>query len=130
MLYAKLHPDDNILIDDTLFAVSPGTNAGTATRLIGIFATSEEFVVMIFGDVDVVISEFGTFVVEGAGIGDHFLESRGVDLVCDWFAVNGIAREVVLYFIGPISVVVCVEAGRSLNSGFRNGVADTVRIEI
>lgn len=130
MLYAKLHPNHNVLVDDILFAVSPGTNAGTATRLIGVFAASEEFVVMVFGDVDVVISELGTFVVEGAGIGNHFLESRGVDLVCNWFAINGIAGEVVLYLVGPVSVVVCIEAGRSLNSGFRNGVADAVRVEI
>lgn len=129
VLQAELHPDDNIVVDDVFLAISPGTDTGTATGLIGVFAASEELVAVVFGDVDVVVSELGTLVVEGARVGDHLLEGGGVDLVGDWLSVDGVAGEVILNFVGPVRIVVCVETGGLLDSGFGNGVTYAVRVE-
>ncbi len=84
---------------------------------------------MVPGDVEVVVGEFGALVVEGGGVRDHFLEARRVDLVADGFAVDGVPGGFVQDFEGAGGVVVCVEAGGLLDGGFRDGVADSVRVK-
>ena len=115
MLKTKLYPDDDVIIDDILFAVGPRTNACAATRLVGVLATRVQLVVVILGDVDVVISELGTFVVEGAGMGDHLLEGWSMDFVGYCLVVDGIPRIVVLDLVGPVGAIVGIKTTGLLN---------------
>ena len=115
MLKTELYPDDDIIVDDILFAVGPRTNACAATRLVGVLASGVQLVVVILGDVNVVISELGTFVVEGAGMGDHLLERRSMDFVGYCLLVDGIPRIIILDLVGPVGVVVGVKTTGLLN---------------
>ena len=63
---------------------------------------------MVLGDVDVVVSELGAFMVEGIGIRDHFLEIRGVDFIADCFAIDGISGGFVKDFEGAGGVIIGV----------------------
>lgn len=130
MLQTKLQPHHYILIHDGLLTVRPGAYPGPAAGLVRVFAAGVELAVAVFGDVEIVVGELGAFVVEGVGVGEHFLEGRGVDFVADSFAVDGVAGGLVEDFEGAAGVVVGVEAGRLFDRGFRDGVADAVGVEV
>ncbi len=109
--------------------VRPSAHAGAAAGLVGVFPAGEELVVAVGGDVDVVVGELGALVVEGVGVGEHFLEGRHVDLVGDGLAVDGVAVGYVLDLVSAVGVVVDVETGGVLDEIFLDGVADAVGIE-
>ena len=111
VLQPKLQPHDDVLVQDGLPAVRPRAHPGPAAGLVRVPAAGVELAVVVSGDVDVVVGELGAFVVEGVGVGDHFLEGGGVDLVADGFAVDGVAGGFVEDLEGAGGVVVCVEAG-------------------
>ena len=130
MLQPELQPHHYILIHDGLPAVRPRAHPGPAAGLVRVLAAGVELAVAVFGDVDVVVGELGALVVEGVDVGEHFLEGRGVDLVANCFAVDGVAGGFVEDLEGAAGVGVCVEAGGLFDSGFRDDVADAVGVEV
>ena len=64
VLQPELDPNYDILIDDVILTVGPGTHAGAAAGLVRVFAAGVELVVAVAGDIDVVVGEFGALVVE------------------------------------------------------------------
>lgn len=130
VLEPKLQPDDNVRVHDGLRAPGPRAHPGPAARLVRVLAPGVELAVAVAGDVDVVVGELGALVVEGGRVRDHFLEGRGVDAVADRFAVDGVAGGFVEDLEGAGGVGVGVEAGGFPDGGFRDGVADAVRVEV
>lgn len=108
MLQSELDEDDQIRVRDVVVSVGPGAHAVPATGLVCVFAAGVEFVVAVFGDVDVVVGEFGALVVEAVVVGEHFLEGWGDDFVADRLAVDGVLDGWVLDFEGAVVVAVDV----------------------
>ena len=130
VLQSELDEDDEVGVGDVFVAAGPGAYAVAAPGLVCVFAARVEFAVVVFCDVDVVVGEFGAFVVEALGVGQEFLEGGGDDFVADWFSVDGVFDGGILDFEHPVGIGVEVEAARILDEGLRDGVADTVRVEV
>ena len=130
MVDAELDPDDDVLVFDIVLARGPGAHARAAAGLVGVPAAGVEFAVGVGGDVDVVVGELGALEVEAAGVGEHFLEGRGVDLVGDGFAVDGVADVGVLDLEGAVGVRVEVDAGGRVDDRFVDDVAVAVRVPV
>ena len=90
VLQPELQPEHNVGVDDGLPAVRPRAHPGAPARLVRVLAAGVELAVVVPGDVEVVVGEFGALVVEGGGVRDHFLEARRVDFVADGFPVDGV----------------------------------------
>ena len=130
MINPELDPEDNILVDDVVLAVRPGTHTGATARLVGVEAAGVELAVAVGGDVEVVVGELGALVVEGLRVGEDFLEGRGDDLVADGFVVDGVADGGVLDLEGAVGVGGEVEAGGVGDEGLGDGVAGAVRVPV
>ena len=130
VLEPELEPEDDVGVDDGLAAVRPRAHPGAAARLVRVPAAGVELAVAVPGDVDVVVGELGALVVEGARVRHHLLEGRGVDLVADGLAVDGVPGGLVEDLEGAGRGGVGVQAGRLGDRGFRDGVADAVGVEV
>lgn len=69
MIDSKLDKYDQILIDNRIFPIRPRSHACAAAALIGIFSSGVQFVVTVRDGVNVMITKFGTLVIEGVFIG-------------------------------------------------------------
>lgn len=127
---AELDPDDDVLVLDVVLARGEGAHAGAAARLVGVLAAGVELVVAVGGDVDVVVGELGALEVEGGRVGEHLLEGRGVDLVGDGLAVDGVGDRRVLDLEGAVDVVVEVVAAGRGDGRAVHRVADAVGVEV
>ena len=96
MLEAKLDEEDEICIRDVVVAVRPRAHPVAAAGLVRVLAAGVEFAVAVPRDVEVVVGELGALVVEALAVGEEFLEGRGVYLVADGVAVDGVADRGVL----------------------------------
>lgn len=78
MVDAELNEDNEIVVDDVVFAIRPVAHAGTAAGLVGVLSATVQLVFTVLDSVDVVVGEFGSLVIEAVGIGDDLLEkARG-----------------------------------------------------
>lgn len=126
----KLDPDDNVIILHVILTISERTHTGTTARLVGVFSSGVELAVPVGCDVNVVVCELGTFVVERFLVREHLLEGRNVNFVGDGFSVDWVLDGGVLDLEGAVDVVVeIVAAGDGDRLGF-NGVTDTVGVEV
>lgn len=82
------------------------------------------------GDVYVVVTEFGSFVMETIFIGEQFLEGGSVDFIGDWLAVYGVLDRGILDFERSVGVEVKVEAAGCSDGCFGYGVAYSVGVEV
>ena len=130
MLQAELHEQHEIRVGDVFLAVRPRAHALPAAGLVGVFPARVEFAVVVADGVEVVVGELGALVVVAFGVGEHFLEGRGVDFVGDGFVVDWVADGGVLDLEDAVGVVVDFEAGGCGHEGFVDGVADAVRVEV
>ena len=130
MLQPKLHINHQIGVDDVFVPARPRAHALTAARLIRILPAGVELAIGVFGDVQIVIRKLGALVVVAFRIRNHFLERRRMDLVSDWLPIDRVAHGSVLDLKDAVGVGIKVEACRSLNERFLDGVAHTVGVEV
>lgn len=130
MIDSKLDKYDQILIDNRIFPIRPRSHACAAAALIGIFSSGVQFVVTVRDGVNVMITKFGTLVIEGVFIGQNFLERGRVDFVGDGFTIDGVAFVDVLDFESAIDGIVDVVASAGFYDGFLGKVACAVRVEV
>lgn len=130
MVDTKLDPDDNILVENVVLAISPCPHTVAATGLISVGSAGIELVRSVFCDVDVVVCEFGAFVVEGGRVREHLLEIRRHNFVGNGFVIDGVAYGGGLDFEETIGVAVQVQTGRCSDGGFSDHVACSERVEV
>ena len=104
MVDAELDKDNQIVVDDVVFAVRPAAHAGTTARLVRVLSTAVKLVFAVLNGVDVVVGELGPLVVEAVGVREDFLERWRVDLVSDRFAVDWVPDAGVLDLEGSVGV--------------------------
>ena len=61
---AKLHKDDEVLINNRLSSLRPATHASAASALVGVLATRKELVIVILDGIDIAVRELSPLVVE------------------------------------------------------------------
>lgn len=83
VVYSELDVDDDVVVEDVFVAGGPGSHACAAAGLVCVLASGVEFAVDVFDDVDVMVCEFGAFVVVAVCVGEHVLEWWSVDFVAD-----------------------------------------------
>lgn len=135
MLHPELDPHHDVVAlairaRDGVLPIGPGAHALAAAGLVGVHAAGVELAVAVLGHVDVVVGELGALVVEGLGMGEHLLEGRGVDLVGDRFAVDGVEGIRVGDLEDAVGGRVDVETGGLGDGGFVDGIAHTMRVEV
>ena len=81
-------------------------------------------------NIDVVVCELSTLVVEGIFVRDHVLEGRSVDLVCDWLAVDWVSHSGILDLECAVGIEVQVVAARLLDDSLVHSVAGTMWVEL
>lgn len=129
MVDAELDKDNEVVVDDGVFAVGPAADAGAAAGLVGVFATTVELVIAILDGVDVVIGELGALVVEAVMVRKNLLKRRSVDLVCHGLAIDWIADPSVLDLEGTVGIDVEIVTARLLNQSLLRVVACAVGVE-
>ena len=117
MLEAELHEQDEVRVLNIVPSIRPRPHPRTAPRLIGVFAARVELAVFVLSNVDVVICEFRSFVMEAVRVCDHFLKWRGVDFVADRLAIDWVADGGILNFESSICVVISVQPAGVTHDG-------------
>ena len=115
MVDAELNKDNEIVINNEIFAVCPVADASAAARLVRVLPAAVQLVFAILNSVNIMIRELGSLVVEAVSIRDNLLERRRVDLVSDRLAVDRVSHGGVLDLEGPVGVRVKVVAARLLD---------------
>lgn len=130
MVDAELNEDNEIVVDDVVFAIRPVAHAGTAAGLVGVLSATVQLVFTVLDSVDVVVGEFGSLVIEAVGIGDDLLERWRVDLISDRLAIDRVANSGILDLERAVGVRVEIVATGLFDQGFFSEVAGTVGVEV
>ena len=65
--------------------------------LVGVLSTTEQLIMLIFRQINTVISELRTLEVEAIGVRHDLLHGRNLDLVGDRLVVDRVANLVILH---------------------------------
>jgi len=130
MIYSKVDPYNHVCVLDVLFSIGPCSYASTTSRLVGVLAACIQLSVLVFSNVDVVIGELGSLVMEAVAVCQHLLECWCVDLVRHWLAVDRIPDCSVLNLEDSVLLVIGVEAARFLNYRLLHVIANAMRVEV
>jgi len=130
MVDAELDPNDDVVVENIILAISPRAHTGAAAGLVGVLPAGVEFTVTVGGDVDVVVGKFGPLVVVGVWVSQHLLEGRSHDLVRDWLAVDGILDFGVLDLEDAVAVRIEIVATCGSHRRLSHYVAYAMGVEV
>jgi len=130
MVDAELDKDNEIVVDNVVFAVRPVAHTCTAPGLVGVLPTAVQLVFAVLDSVDVVVGELGSLVVEAVGVGDDLLERRRVNLVSHGLAIDWISHSSVLDLECPVSVRVEIVAAGLFDQGLFSEVPGAVGVKV
>ena len=131
MIYAKLRPDDDILVNNIVFPLRPGPYARTAAGLVGIRSSGIQLSVGVLGNVQVMIGKLCALGVEAVWMGEQLLEGWERELEAFHLAVDEVAGCLRVHDLEcPVSAVVYIYACGFVHQHVFGGVAVAVGIEI
>ncbi|KAH3664145.1 hypothetical protein OGAPHI_004859 [Ogataea philodendri] len=127
---SKSGPNNRVVVSNVFSALSPDSQTSVCLRLVGEFTSSVKFIVLVFGNPQLLGSELGSLIIVRLFSSEKHLSSRHHDLVSNWLLGDRVDLVLVDDLVRSVSEWRLLNVTWLVNNGSLSDETNVVWVEL